>query len=43
MTKKQYLTPNTEMMSLGSAGIMQSLNIITGSGAPTVDNGDQID
>lgn len=43
MTKKQYLTPNTEMMSLGSAGIMQSLQIMTGSGAATVGNGDSID
>ena len=41
--KKNYITPNTEMINLGSNGIMQSLNIITGSGAPTVDNGDQID
>ena len=31
------------MMNLGSNGIMQSLNIVTGSGAPTVDSGDQID
>lgn len=41
--KKTYIIPNTEMINLGSNGIMQSLNIITGSGAPTVDNGDQID
>ena len=41
--KKTYIIPNTEMTLLGSNGIMQSLNIITGSGAPTVDNGDQID
>ena len=41
--KKNYITPNTEMINLGSNGIMQSLNIITGSGAPTVDGGDQID
>ena len=41
--KKNYITPNTEMINLGSNGIMQSLNIITGSGAPTVDSGDQID
>ncbi len=41
--KKNYIAPNTEMINLGSNGIMQSLNIITGSGAPTVDNGDQID
>ena len=41
--KKNYIAPNTEMINLGSNGIMQSLNIITGSGAPTVNNGDQID
>jgi len=41
--KKNYIAPNTEMINLGSNGIMQSLNIITGSGAPTVDSGDQID
>lgn len=41
--KRNYIAPNTEMINLGSNGIMQSLNIITGSGAPTVDNGDQID
>jgi hypothetical protein len=41
--KRNYIAPNTEMMNLGSNGIMQSLNIVTGSGAPTVDSGDQID
>jgi len=41
--KRNYIAPNTEMMNLGSNGIMQSLNVITGSGAPTVDSGDQID
>ena len=41
--KKNYIAPNTEMINLGSNGIMQSLSIITGSGAPTVDHGDQID
>ena len=41
--KKTYIAPNTEMTLLASNGIMQSLNIITGSCAPTVDNGDQID
>ena len=41
--KKNYIVPNTEMTLLASNGIMQSLNIITGSGAPTVDNGDLID
>ncbi len=41
--KKTYIIPNTEMTTLASNGIMQSLNIITGSGAPTVDNGDLID
>ena len=41
--KKNYIAPNTEMINLGSNGIMQSLNIITGSGAPTVDSGTDID
>ncbi len=41
--KKNYIAPNTEMINLGSDGIMQSLNIITGSGAPTVNSGEQID
>ncbi len=42
--KKNYIAPNTEMINLGSNGIMQdALSIITGSGAPTVDSGDQID
>ena len=41
--KKNYIAPSTEMINLGSNGIMESLNIITGSGAPTVDSGDQID
>ena len=41
--KKNYIGPNTEVINLGSNGIMQSLNSITGSGDPTVDSGDQID
>lgn len=41
--KRNYIAPNTELMNLASQGIMQSLNVITGSGAPTVDSGDQID
>ena len=41
--KKNYIAPNTEMTLLAANGIMQSLNIVTGSGAPTVDHGDQID
>ena len=41
--KRNYIAPNTEMMNLGSNGIMQSLNIVTGSGAAKVDNGDTID
>jgi hypothetical protein len=41
--KKNYIAPNTEMTLLASNGIMQSLNIITGSGAPTVDQGADID
>ena len=43
MTKKNYIAPNTEMMNFGSAGIMQSLQSMTGSGAATVDNGEAID
>ena len=41
--KRNYIAPNTEMMNLGSNGIMQSLNIVTGSGAQTVGDADQID
>jgi hypothetical protein len=41
--KRNYIAPNTEMINLASQGIMQSLQVITGSGAPTVDSGDQID
>ena len=41
--KKTYIVPNTEMIILGSNGIMQSLNIITGSGAPTINSGTDID
>lgn len=41
--KKNYIAPNTEMTNLASQGIMQSLQIITGSGAPTVDSGEMID
>lgn len=41
--RKNYIAPNTEMTLLGANGIMQSLNIITGSGAPTVDSGTDID
>ena len=41
--KKNYIAPNTEMTNLASQGIMQSLQIITGSGAPTVDSAELID
>lgn len=41
--KKNYIAPNTEMTNLASQGIMQSLQIVTGSGAPKIDQGDQID
>ena len=41
--KKNYIAPNTEMINLGSNGIMQSLKIITGSGAPTINSGTDID
>ena len=43
MTKKNYIAPNTEMINLASDGIMQSIGILTGSGAATVDNGEAID
>ena len=43
MTKKIYMAPNTEMINLASEGIMQSMNIQTGSGAGTVNNGENID
>jgi len=42
--KRNYITPNTEMTILAANGIMlDALNIITGSGAPTVDNAMDID
>ena len=41
--KKTYIIPNTEMTLLASNGIMQSLNIITGSGAPTINSGTDIE
>lgn len=40
--KKTYMTPATEMMNLSSAGIMQSLNIQTGSGS-TFSTAEEID
>ena len=43
MTKRNYMAPNTEMINLTTAGIMQSLSIQTGSGAAKVDNGQNID
>ena len=45
MTKKNYIAPNTEMINLASEGIMQqtSLGILTGSGAQTFDQGQNID
>ena len=43
MTKKNYIAPNTEMINLASEGIMDSIGILTGSGAPKVDNGETID
>ena len=42
MTKKNYIAPNTEMINLASDGIMQSIGILTGSGA-TFDQGQNID
>ena len=41
--KKNYIAPNTEMTLLASNGIMQSLNVMTGSGAPTIDTGGAIE
>ncbi len=42
--KKNYIAPNTEMTQFAANGIMQDvLNIVTGSGAPTVDNAMDID
>ena len=40
--KKNYIAPNTEMMNLGSNGIMQSLQIMTGSGS-TFNEAEDID
>ena len=41
--KKNYIAPNTEMTLLASYGIMQSLNVLTGSGAPTITSGTDIE
>ena len=41
--KKNYISPLTENIQLAGDSMMQSLNIVAGSGAPTVDNGDAID
>lgn len=41
--KKNYIAPNTEMINLGSNGIMQSLDVLTGSGAPTINSGTDIE
>ena len=40
--KKNYIAPNTEMINLGSNGIMQSLQIMTGSGS-TFNEAEDID
>ncbi len=40
--RRTYIVPATENIVLAN-DIMQSLSIITGSGAPTVDTGDAID
>ncbi len=40
--KRNYIAPNTELTNLASQGIMQSLQVITGSGAPTVDSGSDL-
>lgn len=41
--RKNYIAPITENIQLAGDSMMQSLNIVTGSGAPTVDNGAAID
>ena len=41
--KKNYIIPATDMTNLASQGIMQTLNVLTGSGAPTIDSGSQIE
>lgn len=41
--KKNYISPLTENIQLAGGSMMQSLNIVTGSGAPQVTSGDQID
>ena len=40
--KKNYIAPMTENIQLAGGSMMQSLNIVTGSGQ-TWDNGDTID
>lgn len=41
--KKNYISPLTEKIMLNGGSMMDSLNIVTGSAAPTVDNGVNID
>ena len=42
--KRNYISPLTVNMHLAGDAMMQnSLSIVTGSGAPTVDNGQNID
>ena len=41
--RKNYIAPMTENIQLTGGSMMDSLNIATGSGAGTVDNGEAID
>ena len=41
--KRNYISPLTENIQLAGDSMMQSLNIVTGSGAPTVNSGSEID
>jgi hypothetical protein len=41
--KKNYIAPNMDMIDLVSEGIMQSLNVATGSGAGTISSGSEIE
>ena len=41
--KKNYISPLTENIQLAGDSMMQSLNIVTGSGANTVSNATDIE
>ena len=41
--RKNYIAPMTENIQLAGDSMMQTLNIVTGSGGATVNDGENID